>query len=130
MIFKLVCSCLLLSSWAFAGERGEEVRLWTNGAPGSEGETAPEVFRASTNAKLPDQFTVVHYPSIYVFLPPAGKANGGAVVVAPGGGHAQLVVNKQAWEITGWLKANGVAAVGLNYRLAPEPWSHHTALRP
>ncbi len=126
MIFKLVCSCLLLSSWAFAGERGEEVRLWTNGAPGSEGETAPEVFRASTNAKLPDQFTVVHYPSIYVFLPPAGKANGGAVVVAPGGGHSQLVINKEGWEIADWLNANGFAAFVLKYRLARAPGSHYT----
>src|SRR5260370_34875825 len=108
MICKVVCSCLLLSSWACAGERGEEVRLWTNGAPGSEGETAPEVFRASTNAKLPDQFTVVHYPSIYVFLPPAGKGNGGAGVGAPGGGRWERGVNEGGVGIARLLNAKGL----------------------
>ena len=87
MISKLICGAVLLSGLALAVERGEEIRLWSNGAPGSEGETAPEVFQAPTNPKLPARFTVVHYPSIYVFLPPKEKANGMAVVVAPGGGH-------------------------------------------
>ena len=55
-------------------ERGEEIRLWSNGAPGSEGETAQEVFKVASDPKLPTQFTVVHYPSIYVFCPLPAKA--------------------------------------------------------
>src|SRR5258705_10910391 len=87
MIVRLICSFAVLSGLALAFERGEEIRLWANGAPGSEGETAPEVFQAPKNPKLPVRFTVVHYPSIYVFLPPKEKANGMAVVVGPGGGR-------------------------------------------
>ena len=63
---------LLLSA-----ERGDEIRLWPQGAPGSEGVTAPEVStpsKAAKYAKLPGAFTETHYPSIYVFLPPKGKA--------------------------------------------------------
>ena len=126
MIQKLVCGFVLFSGLAFAVERGTEIRLWPNGAPGSEGETAAEVFQASDNPKLPNKFTVVHYPSVYVFLPPEGKANGAGVVIAPGGGHSQLVIDKEGWEVADWLNKNGIAAFVLKYRLARAPGSHYT----
>lgn len=126
---KLICTCFLFAGVAFAAERGEEIRLWPNGAPGSEGITAPEVSRPSTNPKYngwPANFTVTHYPSIYVFLPPGEKATGAAMVVAPGGGHTQLVIEKEGWEIADWLNANGIAAFVLKYRLAKAPGSKYT----
>jgi acetyl esterase/lipase len=123
---KLICGFVLLSGLTFAIERGEEIRLWPNGAPGSEGETAPEVSQASDNPKLPKRFTVVHYPSIYVFLPAKEKANGMAVVIAPGGGHSQLVMEKEGYDIAGWLNKNGIAGVVLKYRLARAQGSHYT----
>ncbi len=115
---------LVVAASALAAERGEEIRLWPNGAPGSEGETAPEVFKG--DARLPSNFTVVHYPSIYVFLPPKDKTSGMAVVVAPGGGHSQLVMDKEGWEIADFLNRNGIAAFVLKYRLARAPGSHYT----
>src|SRR5271154_6893553 len=126
MSSRLICGFVLLSGAAFAVERGEEMRLWPKGAPGSEGETAAEVFQSSDNPKLPKRFTVVHYPSIYVFLPPKGKANGAAVVIAPGGGHSQLVIDKEGWDIAAWLNQNGVAGVVVKYRLARALNSHYT----
>jgi endo-1,4-beta-xylanase len=115
---------LFVAATALAAERGEEIRLWPSGAPGSEGETASEVFKG--DARLPSNFSVVHYPSIYVFLPPKDKASGMAVVVAPGGGHSQLVIDKEGWEIAGFLNRNGIAAFVLKYRLARAPGSHYT----
>src|ERR1700686_2512163 len=103
MTSRLLFGLAFLTGLALAVERGDEVRLWPNGAPGSEGETSPEVFQASDNPKLPKKFTVVHYPSIYVFLPPKEKANGMAVVIAPGGGHSQLVIDKEGYDIAEWL---------------------------
>ena len=77
MMTKLFCGFVLFCGIGLAAQRGEEM-LWANGAPGSEGETAPEVFQPSENPKLPKRFTVVHYPSIYVFLPPKeGQRSGG-----------------------------------------------------
>ncbi|HLJ15988.1 MAG TPA: alpha/beta hydrolase [Bryobacteraceae bacterium] len=128
MTTKLICGFVVLSSLAFAVERGEEVRLWPNGAPGSEGVTAPEASEPSDNPKLPKRFTVVHYPSIFVFLPPKEAANGMAVVVAPGGGHSQLVIDKEGWDIAGWLNKNGIAAFVLKYRLARAKESHYTVV--
>lgn len=128
MFIKWTCAFLVLSSFALAVERGEEIRLWPNGAPGSEGITAPEVFQPSDDPKLPKRYTVVHYPSIFVFLPPEGTATGVGVVVAPGGGHSQLVIDKEGWDIAHWLNKNGIAAFVLKYRLARAKDSHYTVV--
>ena len=109
--------------------RAAEIRLWPNGAPGFEGVTAAEVSRPSTNPKyegLAANYTITHYPSVYVFLPPKEKATGAAVVVAPGGGHTQVVIDKEGWEIADWLNSNGIAAFVLKYRLARAPGSPYT----
>jgi len=116
--------CLLM-----AVERGEEVRLWPGDAPGSEGITAREVStpsKAAINAKLPGNFTETHTPTLYVFLPAKGKATGAAMIVAPGGGHRQLVMEKEGWEFADWLNERGIAAFVLKYRLARIPGSKYT----
>ena len=123
---KSLLSFAFLSSLTFALDRGEEIRLWQNGAPGSEGVAAQEVSQPSDNPKLPKRFTVVHYPSIYAFLPPKEKANGMAVVIAPGGGHSQLVIDKEGYEIADWLNKNGIAGFVLKYRLTRAQGSHYT----
>src|SRR5713226_3047159 len=129
MTSKLICACFLFAAIAMSAERGEEIKLWPNGAPGSEGITAPEVSKPSTNPKYsgwPANFTVTHYPSIYVFLPPAQKSTGAAMIVAPGGGHTQLVIEKEGWEMADWLNERGIAAFVLKYRLARLAGSTYT----
>src|SRR5438477_6499098 len=48
------------------------------------------------------------------------------MVVAPGGGHTQLVMEKEGWEIADWLNDCGIAAFVLKYRLARAPDSKYT----
>src|SRR5260370_20741962 len=112
---RLLLGFLVVSTIGF----GQEIRLWPNGAPGSEGETAQEVFQASDNPKLPKRFTGVHYPSIYVFLPSKETANGAAVVVTPGGGHSQLAIDQEAWDIANLFNNNGDSAFVFMYPLPP-----------
>jgi len=57
------------------------------------------------------------------FLPEPGKANGAAVIVAPGGGFRWLSVGNEGWEVAEALAAKGVAAFVLKYRLHPTPES-------
>src|SRR5438270_9308416 len=126
---SMICMFLLSAGLAIATERGEEIKLWPNGAPGSEGITAAEVSKPSVSSKygkLPGNFTVTHYPSIYVFLPAKEKATGAAMIVAPGGGHSQLVMEKEGWEIADWLNDRGIAAFVLKYRLARAQGSKYT----
>lgn len=83
----------------------EVVYLWPDGAPGAVG-----------NEPL-DQ------PRITVYLPPADKATGAAVVVCPGGGYQHLAVTYEGHDVARWLNTLGVAGMVLEYRLAPR--YHH-----
>src|SRR5690606_29689166 len=51
------------------------------------------------------------------FLPDPAKANGTAVIVAPGGGYRWLSINNEGWKIAQALADRGVAAFVLKYRL-------------
>lgn len=55
------------------------------------------------------------------FLPDAAKANGTAVIVAPGGGFRWLSINNEGWKIAKALNERGIAAFVLKYRLLPTP---------
>lgn len=57
------------------------------------------------------------------FLPKPGKANGAAVIVAPGGGFRWLSLGNEGWEVAQALADRGIAAFVLKYRLHPTPES-------
>jgi acetyl esterase/lipase len=52
-----------------------------------------------------------------VFLPPADKANGAAIVLCPGGGYIRHVTDREGYPIAQWLNQHGIATVILEYRL-------------
>ncbi len=53
------------------------------------------------------------------FLPDPDKANGAAVLVAPGGGFMWLSMGNEGWEVAQALADQGIAAFVLKYRLRP-----------
>ena len=53
------------------------------------------------------------------FLPDPEKANGAAVIVAPGGGFMWLSMGNEGWEVAQALADQGIAAFVLKYRLHP-----------
>jgi acetyl esterase/lipase len=96
------------------------IPLWEKGAPGFE-----------SRRDEPEQhkdwwYKNIHNPSLTVFRPPAGKANGAAVIVAAGGGHRELVFNPEGVEPAQYLASLGVTAFALKYRLFREPGSTYT----
>jgi acetyl esterase/lipase len=52
-----------------------------------------------------------------VFLPPANKANGAAIVLCPGGGYIRHVTKREGYPIAHWLNEHGIATIILEYRL-------------
>ena len=52
-----------------------------------------------------------------VFLPPADKATGTAIVLCPGGGYIRHVTDREGYPIAQWLNEHGIATVILEYRL-------------
>ena len=52
-----------------------------------------------------------------VFLPPADKASGAAIVLCPGGGYIRHVTDREGYPIANWLSEHGIATMILEYRL-------------
>ncbi|RVU04078.1 alpha/beta hydrolase [Novosphingobium umbonatum] len=63
----------------------------------------------------------VTYPTLTPVLPAKGKANGAAVVVAPGGAFMLLAMDHEGWKVAHALAARGITAFVLKYRLTPTP---------
>ncbi len=100
------------------------VRLWTNGAPGFEDRKDLPEQAASYWVKS------VNNPSLTVFLPPKGKANGAAVILCPGGGFRELGFVPEGIEAARYFNSIGVAAFALKYRLPREPGSVYNMTHP
>ncbi len=73
----------------------------------------------SEQGKQPGHESVsrVSHPTLTVFLPPGGKANGTAIIVCPGGGYSHLAMGHEGFEVAHRLNEMGVAAFVLKYRL-------------
>lgn len=125
MRFAAVSALLLSSTLAFAADGKSEVPLWANGAPGSEGMTAKEIVEAPNASHDYLKVWSIHNPSLTVYLPPADKATGAAVIIAPGGGHAFLAIDIEGYNVAKYLNSVGVAAFVLKYRLAREEGSKY-----
>lgn len=115
---------VLVAASALAADTPQEVLLWPNGAPGSEGKTAPEKVETSGNGER--KVSSIHKPSITVFLPAPEKSTGAAVLVIPGGGHRILCIDHEGVNLAEWLRERGVAAFMLKHRLAREEGSTYT----
>jgi acetyl esterase/lipase len=100
------------------------VPLWPIGAPGSEGKTAEEAVRIAPGGD--HVVSSVHRPSLTAYLPLKETATGAAVVIAPGGGHSELWMDHEGYNVAKWLSEHGVAAFVLKYRLAREKGSNYT----
>jgi len=119
---------IVLSTLALSAERGEEVPLWAQGAPGSEGQAGKELVQPPDATHAYIRLSGINNPSVLVYLPPKEKATGAAVVIAPGGGHSFLAMDVEGYEIVDWLNSHGIAGFILKYRLAREPNSRYTVL--
>lgn len=63
----------------------------------------------------------ITYPTLTPILPPKGKANGTAVIVAAGGGFSMLSLQNEGWRTANALAERGITAFVLKYRLNPTP---------
>jgi acetyl esterase/lipase len=112
--FSIVIGAALLSAGALAQQppAPQQVRLWPDGAPGSER-------RHGEPEKVADVYiSNVHDPSLTVLRADPRHANGAAVVVVPGGGHRMLVFQNEGVLAAKTLNRIGVTAFVLKYRLA------------
>lgn len=92
------------------------LKLWPGGIPGSiKNESYSE--KATVTDGEVSRFEKVIDPVLYIFLPPAEKATGTAVLICPGGGYGVLAFSHEGFAIAKWLNDNGIAGIILKYRL-------------
>jgi acetyl esterase/lipase len=89
---------------AMAGTNNEflgiqTVRLWPGDAPEAKGKACEDT------------------PTLTIFSPRRGAANGSAVVIFPGGSYRGLAGDLEGGEIADWFAARGFRAFILSYRL-------------
>ena len=79
----------------------------------------PDEEKVDTSTKPPIRlsYSKVSHPTLAVYLPPAGTANGTAVVVCPGGGYVHLAMTHEGIDVAHWLNSLGITAFVLKYRL-------------
>lgn len=90
------------------------------GTGGVENQPASETWFRQWGDPMARNITVA---TLTPFLPKKGKANGAAVIVAPGGGFRWLSLSNEGWEVAQALADQGIAAFVLKYRLFPTPQS-------
>jgi acetyl esterase/lipase len=104
---------------------GEVLPLWPGKAPGSEQWTLPE--SVSTSGSGDRIVANVSQPTLAVFLPDAARANGTAVIIAPGGALRALGMDNEGTKVARWLNSHGIAAFVLKYRTLQLPQGARSA---
>ncbi|APG63518.1 hypothetical protein LPB140_03060 [Sphingorhabdus lutea] len=90
------------------------ISLWQGGVPGFES-------RAETHEFAKDYYVKnIHNPSLTLYRPVNGTANGSAVIILPGGGHEKLVINSEGRDAAIFMAQRGYSAFVLKYRLFRE----------
>jgi acetyl esterase/lipase len=78
----------------------QTIRLWPGDAPEAKGKACEDT------------------PTLTIFEPHRGTANGSAVVIFPGGAYLRLAGNLEGRQVADWFTARGFRAFVLSYRLS------------
>ena len=123
----LACALLILSVYAIAQDgtiyplkAPAEPNAILLGTGGVSNQPAAESWFRQWGDPMARNITTA---TLTPFLPKPGKANGAAVIVAPGGGFRWLSMGNEGWEVAQALADKGIAAFVLKYRLYPTPES-------
>ncbi|HMK16792.1 MAG TPA: dienelactone hydrolase family protein [Chitinophagaceae bacterium] len=93
------------------------IPLYDGPAPGSESWTWNEAENDNNGWQTKVVYNVSK-PTLTVFQPSADKANGTAVIIAPGGAFHALSINSEGYDVAKWLVEKGITCFVLKYRLA------------
>lgn len=116
-------SLALLAAGSLLAADPIEIRLWPGSAPnGWKAPAGAEKWEERAKDGVPDRsVTNIGDPMITVFLPPAERRNGGAILIAPGGGYHHLAYDKEGLDIARWVNTLGLVGVVLKYRMPDLP---------
>lgn len=90
--------------------------LWPQGAP------HPKTVFLDDKGNPRQPKDVGDTAKVHVFLPAPSKANGQAVVLAPGGGYVWLAIDNEGYGWQKFFNDRGIALIVLQYRLPGGQW--------
>jgi dienelactone hydrolase len=101
----------------------EVIHLWPEGPPDPLPNVGPEQTYRWPAAGRDDTLMLrnVSDPTLTVFAPEPGKANGVGVIVCPGGGWRILAWEHEGVDLGHWLAERGYTAFLLKYRVSATP---------
>jgi acetyl esterase/lipase len=104
-------------AWFQLRAQDKVIRLYDGPAPGSENwkQTEQEYFNQQWKVRV--VINVVD-PTLTVFQPQPGKANGTAIIICPGGGFVALSIDSEGFDVARRLSSLGTTCFVLKYRLA------------
>ena len=114
---SLVMAAVLTAQSARGSRAPFDMPLYTGAAPGAPLSRTAEVFVQAAGDPIA-RVLHVQTPDMRVFLPPASKATGTAIVIYPGGGYGILAIDHEGWQVAQWLNSIGVAAIVVKYRVS------------
>ncbi len=121
--YFVICFLILIVSNLYS--QNKVILLWPEGAPESiinGGKENIRVYDPTGDHVVSN----VHNPTITAYIPTKETATGLAMIIAPGGGHRELWIDHEGYNIAKKLSENGIAAFVLKYRLANEEGSVYT----
>ncbi|HYH63722.1 MAG TPA: alpha/beta hydrolase [Urbifossiella sp.] len=117
LLFVAALAALLPATVPAADPRAA-IDLWPGKAPGETKDVGPETYNETKPGQIDvKRLTNVSKPQLLVYPAPKGKANGTAVIVAPGGGYSILAIEHEGTQTCEWLNSLGVTAFLLKYRV-------------
>src|SRR6188474_38051 len=112
--FVFITLIFLLNAILLAQQK--VIQLYDGPAPGSESWNWNEAENDNKSWQTKVVYNVTK-PTLTVFVPEADKANGTALIIAPGGGFHALSINSEGLDVAKWLVQKGVTCFVLKYRL-------------
>jgi len=113
--YLIFFSFLVITSIAVNAQQ-KVIPLYEGPAPGSESWKWNEAENDNNMWQTKVVYNVTK-PTLTVFVPEGSKANGTAVIIAPGGGFHALSINSEGLDVATWLVQKGVTCFVLKYRL-------------
>ena len=102
--------------------------LYTGTVPDSQPSPVEETSLTLPNGGV--RISNVVQPNLTAFVPPAGTANGTAVIICPGGGYARLSIDSEGYDVAKRLNEMGVTAFVLKYRLPNDQSQPNKSIAP
>lgn len=110
------------------GYTQQQLPLYPDSIPNATG--APDEEERRPDAVVDTLLVKVSRPTLTVYLPPEGKANGTAVIICPGGGYHLLCIKMEGEKIARAFNKIGVTAFVLKYRLPDHRTMNNPSIGP